>query len=832
MSPTPRPIELAPPRDALLRTGPIDDTVDTPADRTEEWPAGSLSKALADLEWPRLVEAVAARCRGPLGERLDDLPLAESPAEARANLRETGEAHRLAADGDPLPIDGAREIRGSLDRLRRRGALTGPDLRDIAQTLGAARVLRRYLSRHRDDAPALHTACAIDPTLDDVQDELVRAVEPDGRLADTASPELGRLRTEVANLRARIVAKLEQMLLKHEDIIQDRFHTVREGRYVLPVRTDAHEKIPGLVHGTSSSGATVFVEPRAIITQGNRLKMAQGELEREEARLLGILSARVAERLAEIEAAVRAVDRADLRQASARLGQDLGGTVIELDDEPALHLVDARHPVLALDGVEVVPNDLSLAAGQGMVISGPNAGGKTVALKLLGLSALMLRAGLPLPAAEGSRAGFFGPVLTDVGDEQSLEKNLSTFSAHVTNLVRVLREAGPRALILIDEIATGTDPGEGGALACALLEAFTDAGAAVAVTTHYEALKALATQHPALRNAAVGFDVARMAPTFRVRLDVPGTSSALAVAARFGMPEAVLARAREVLPEQSRTFEALVARLEARFASVDDEQRAAAEVRREAERLRAEARAELAELAARDKKQLSEEANRLMTRLREARAELRDARKALRKKAKHDEAALQAIREKLDRAAGTLGDPEVKAVATAPPAPRDERGTPPRPEALRAGQKVWLPRLRTVVDILEGPERGRLRVGAGPVKLWVSVDEVRLVEDPSAPAPRPRAEVPTTEPEPPPGERNTLDIRGMRVDDALTLTEGFLDRLYSDSEPLAYIVHGIGTGALRDAVRRHLGTVRQYVRRVRAGTLEEGGERITVAYLK
>ncbi|HJL17727.1 MAG TPA: Smr/MutS family protein [Sandaracinaceae bacterium LLY-WYZ-13_1] len=795
----------------------------------------ALDKARHDLEWDRVVEAVAARCTGPLAERLEALPIADSHGEARVALDEAREAFRLNELGAPLPLEGIREIRRSLDRVAREGALEGSELRDVASTLGAARALRRFLSRNRDEAPALHAACSTDPTLDDLQEELLGAVEPDGTLSDSASPDLGRLRTEVANLRARIVGRLEQMLVKHADVVQDRFHTLREGRYVLPIRTDAHEKIPGIVHGTSSSGATVFVEPRAIVNQGNRLKMAQGQLEREESRILGILAGRLRDRLSEVRAVVEALDRADLRHAAARLAKDLNGVIPELEPEPTLALVDARHPLLVLDGLDVVPNDLSLASGRALVLSGPNAGGKTVALKVLGLAALMARAGLPLPAAEGSRAGFLSPILTDVGDEQSIQKNLSTFSAHVTNLVSVLKNAGPKALVLLDEIATGTDPHEGAALACALVDALCARGAAVGVTTHYERLKAMAVEDERLTNASVGFDVEHMEPTFRVRLDVPGSSSALAVARRFGMPDDVLARAESLLPEESRAFDALIRGLEERATALEKEREAATAARRDAERLREEAAEALEKAKRRDKSKLTEEGQELLSQLRQARAELKDARKALRTSEARDESALQAVREQIAEVSGKV-DPESElgqAVRQPAAAPTD-RGRPVEADQLEIGQDVYVPRLRAEVTVVEPPSKGRVRVAAGPVKLWVRVDEVRRLDEAPAEAPPP---APAPEPAPasirPPGGENTLDVRGMRVDDALSMTESFLDRMFGASEAVAYVLHGVGSGALRDAIRSHLGAhAQQYVRRTRPGTTEEGGERMTVVYLR
>lgn len=821
-----------------------------------ETPPSPEARALLDLEWGRIVAAVAERCRGPLRERLAALPLAESKGEAKQALRETREAYRQLQLDDPLPIEGAREVGASLSRLSRQGDLDGPALYAIASTLGAARVLRRYLHKRREAVPGLYAACSLDPTLDAVKEDLLFAVEADGTLADSASPDLRRLRVEVQHLRARIVSRLEAMLLKHADIVQDRFHTVREGRYVVPVRTDAHEKLPGIVHGTSGSGATVFVEPRDIVQVGNRLKMAEGELEREVGRILSALSARVAERLPELRAACEGLDRADLRQASAQLAVDLGAVVVDLDEEAVVDLVDARHPLLELDGANVVPNDLSLAAGRGLVFSGPNAGGKTVSLKLLGLSALMVRAGLPLPAGEGSRAGFFAPVLTDVGDDQSIARNLSTFSAHIRNLVELLDASRGDAMVLLDEVATGTDPGEGGALACALIDDFCQSGAAVAVTTHYEPLKAMASADPRLENASVGFDVSQMRPTFRVRRGVPGSSSALAVASRFGIPARIVERAAEMLPEGSRRFEALVGSLNQKVSELEAERAVLEAARAEAEGLRDALRKECDALAARDRKALSAEAEAVMQALRRARGEVKDVRKQLR--VAEDQASLETLRARLRRVAG-----EVEQAPTGAQKPAPERASAavdtPRPSAsvadavaggTQAGRRVFLPRLKSEGEVLEGPTKGKVRVAAGPLKLWVEVEDVVFrdagssspvrsasqgsrIRDAPAEASPASASAASGDASAMPNADNTLDLRGMRVDDALTMAEGFLDRLYGRSEPVAFLLHGVGSGALRDALRTHLGRhAEHYVRRIRPGTLEEGGERITVVYLR
>lgn len=795
-------------------------------------------KTLRDLGWDTLVRAVGARCRGPLAHR-PRLPIARTREGARLAHAETTEVLNLLRAGESLPLDGIFDLRASLKRAERGGVLDGPSLRDVMKTLRAARGLRRYLSSRRELLEALSRACPLDPTLDDLEEDLSYAIDEDGTLSDNASPELRRLRTEVANLRQRLVRRLEELLVKHSNIVQDRFHTLREGRYVVPIRRDAHEKLPGIVHGTSASGATVFVEPRALVEQGNRLKIAQGELEREELRILTELSELIAEHVAPIRAACDALDHADLRQAGARLGFDLDAEPLDFADEPVIELGAARHPILLLESVDVVPSDLELKAGGALVLSGPNAGGKTVALKNFGLAALMIRAGLPFPAKEGSKVGFFEPVLSDVGDEQSLQKNLSTFSAHITNITRILDESREGALVLLDELASGTDPGEGAALAVALAEAFVRRGAAVALTTHYEPLKALGTRDERFTNAAVGFDVARMRPTFLLHWGIPGASSALAVAQRFGIPEHIVEAARGVLPDQTRNFDELVQTLHTHQRALVD---AEAEIAQERRGLRDE-RQKLADtrqkLEARGQKAINEEAERVRKELRDLRRSLKETRKGIRE-AKH-ERDLEETRKRLDDATRTVDER----------APRisEEDVAPALTELPAAGDEVFLAQLGRSAKVVEVDDgKSRVRVAAGAMKLWVDLADLRAAPETSAgkaskskggakpksapPFRKPKSwDKPAEESKPVSTPDNTLDLRGMRVDDALAMTESFLDRLYGASARAAFIVHGVGTGALREAVRELLRDRGDYVHSYRSGTTEEGGDRLTVVTL-
>ncbi|MEM9193029.1 MAG: MutS2/Smr-associated SH3 domain-containing protein, partial [Myxococcota bacterium] len=677
-------------------------------------PPRRMQKTLEDLEWNRLTKSVQSRCVGR--SRNEPLPLADGPEATARTLAESKEAWTLLVAGEPLPLDGLREVDEHLLRLGRQGVLDAAALRDLMLTIGHAGQLRRFLGARRNECPNLQVACSSDPTLDGLGEELSSALTPEGKLADNASPELRRLRTETANLRGRLIARLEALIQKRGELLSDRFYTQRDGRYVIPVRADAHERVSGIVHGTSQSGATIFVEPRELIAQGNRLRLAQGEMEREENRILALLSDRVRERLAELTAAVAALAHADLKSATARLARDLDARFVELSTEPAIELREARHPLLVLDGVDVVATSLTVAAGQALVISGPNAGGKTVALKLLGLSVLCQRAGLPFPCAEGTRSGYFDAVLTDVGDDQSMQKNLSTFSAHIKNVADILSRADEQALVLLDEVATGTDPGEGAALACAVVDSLCRRGSAVAVTTHYEPLKAFALRDDRLTNASVGFDSEKFLPTFEIHPGVPGSSSALYVARRFGLPSEVIDFAETALPEQSRTFDDLVRKLEAQRSELAA---AAADLRREQEALEAEKtrldqRAEA--LEARDRRKVGQEAERLLDQIRRARDELRAAKKELRRKDRTAEA--------LKRSEARIAQAVETVQAAGPAEPVDEPSRPPIEGTVSPGDRVFVPHLRVEAAVLEVLDDDRLRVAAGNLKVTVKRSEV------------------------------------------------------------------------------------------------------------
>lgn len=793
-----------------------------------------LDKTLDDLEWPRIESAVSELRRAPASTHAG-LPQASTRGAAEQYLAETAEALTLLRDGEPLPLDGIRDVSQHILRVERHGALDAPALHELRLTLGTTRGLRRFLAARRERLPALSLACPFDPTLDRMFDVLNDALDPEGTLADHASAELKRLRIETRNLRAHMIARLEELVYKHSDLLSDTFYTLRDGRYVLPVRSDAHERVHGIVHGASASGSTVFVEPRQLITQGNRLKLAEAEEEREVLRVLASLSDEVRSEVPSLRTAFESLLHADLRAACAKLCQRLSLTRPVVAEVARIRLKQAKHPMLLLDGVAVVANDVDAEAGHALVISGPNAGGKTVALKLLGLAALMVRAGLFLPADEGSECGFFHAVLSDIGDAQSLSKNLSTFSAHVRRMTHVIDVAGEGTLVLLDELAGSTDPEEGAALACAVVERLCEQRAAIAVTTHYEPLKARALSDSRLRNASVGFDVTRMAPTFRLRLGVPGASSALAVAERFGMPRAVVERARMVLPEQSKHFDALVKQLETQLDSLEAQSAQIEADRLAAQIARASLERELALQKAREKKQLSQEAQALATALREARSEIERAKKAAKQQTQSAE-ELRAASKRLDAiSSATVQTAEVRALLTTQT--EEPEGQAVALADLTVGKRLYAPHLRTDVEVLEPPQKGRVRVAAGPMRLWLELGQLRNRALPVAPpkddtkAPKGKSSTLTNRPAVRSSD-NSIDLRGMRVEDAISMLDAFLDRMYGRDESVAYVEHGFGSGALREAVREHLARPSPYVAGVRAGMPDEGGERLTVVTLR
>jgi len=805
-----------------------------------------MARTLEDLGWPTLVDHWAKRCATARGQaRVRARQLFDDPAAARERAAEITEARGLASRDLALPLGSISDIAAAIARVRKAAALEAPELVAVATTGRALSRLRTHLRDHAAIAPRLAGKGAQIGDLGHVYHPILEAFDADGRLVDHASDALGPLRRALAAIKAQLEKRMQGLLTdeRFSPYLQDAYYTQREERYVLPVRTDGKGFVRGIVHGTSQSGQTLFIEPEEIVDLNNRAKLAEAEVLDEERRILIKFSGWVAEEADAFEASLAAAEELDVIGAAAIMAEDTVSAEPILDDAPRVALLHARHPLMLLADRRCVANDVTVDAGQTLLVSGPNAGGKTVALKTVGLAALMARAGLHLTAESGSAIGWFPDIRTDIGDAQSLEKDLSTFSGHMVNLRELLATAGRGSLVLIDEIAVGTDPEQGAALAQAVLEALADAGVTSIVTTHYERLKALGATDARFANASVGFDLSRLEPTFKLHLGTPGSSGALAVAQRMGIAVPVVERARSLMG-------AHVVKVEELLASVADQQRRI-EIERAA--LLAELEAVEAERAAhralrdsaraRFEKQTRAVHGEALAELKAARREIEEVRRALRAKA----AAEQATADDVRAANRRLVTPGAQVARHEPQRPLPP-GTPATPEKLVQGAAVIVPRLgRAEVVALLPDNKVEVRVGsmraALPIKdVLMDTHRARRAEQQRrarevAPAPSAASDVQLVDGAPAGGRAGartvdtTVDVRGSRADEAIAVVDRFIDESLIAARDTIFVIHGHGTGALRAAIRAHLG-LHKGVERFRAGEQSEGGDGVTVAFLK
>ncbi len=790
----------------------------------------SPDRAPAPLGWPEILAALSSRCRLPAGQRQAlALPFQPDAAAAREALARVEEARRLSEAGASLPLGGLGDVEGPLDRAAKGGVLEPLALREVATLARAAARTRAALIARVAEAPTLSVLAAPIEVDERLADRIERAIEPSGAISDRASPELAQARERTRGLHRALKAQVETYLgdPEFERHLRDRYFTIRNERYVLPIVVASRSAVPGIVHNASQSGQTLFVEPEGMVELGNELAIATALAAEEEARVLRELSGAVAARAGALAAALGVLAALDVLEGSARLASDLDAHPPEVCGErEGFELLSLRHPLLTLQGKKVVASHARLAPpARALIVSGPNGGGKTVAISAVGLAALMLRAGLPVAAAEGSRLPFFLEVKAAVDERGDLHKDLSTFTAHLTAVKAMLAGAVPGSLVLVDEIAADTDPREGAALAAAILEALLERGATVLVTTHLDELKALALTDPAYANARVGFDSVRLAPTYQLLLGSPGSSSAIEVAARLGLPPGVVERARQArhghggaLGEALAALEAERARLGAEREALSRQLTAARATEARAAAREAAARAAEREAAARLGDAVAEE-------LEAAREEVAALLASLQaqptvRKATEAAAQLEAWRAQV---AGAAKVAETKVATAAEALPGGQ---------LRPGVRVRIASLGQEGEVLEVDGKQAL-VQAGPLKvrrpladlvpLTGKAREARL----GVSAAERLAAAEEARPDVPRSAARRLDVRGLRVEELLREVERFLDRLYTEGEPDCTILHGHGTGALKQALRGAL-SASPYVGAFRPGDRHEGGDAATV----
>lgn len=770
----------------------------------------------------------ASRALAEALQPTDQLP------EARRRQATTVEALKLPGLRPALHMGGVHDVRPLAERARVGASLAPDELLDVASTVRGARAWRHGLSSLQDETPELlnlaQAFLSDHPGLvEDIQD----AISDNGEILDSASPGLARIRTELRGAHDRLVTRLREIMSNapFRDVVQDPVVTQRNGRYVIPIRAEARGQVPGIVHDQSASGATLFVEPLAVVEMANRWRTLILEEEREVERILRALSQTVGEQADELSSSVEGLAQIDVARAAGALAEQQRATAPELlglprpAGQPVLTLKSARHPLLT---GTVVPITLELGGDfDVLLITGPNTGGKTVALKTAGLLALMAQAGLLIPADEGSSVAVFERVQADIGDEQSLQQSLSTFSSHVSRIVRMLSDADSCSLILLDELGAGTDPQEGAAIARALLDFLRERGAYVIATTHYPELKSYAEATARVQNASVEFDLQTLSPTYRLMVGMPGRSNALLIAERLGMPHEVLDAARTYVSPQTLEAETMLDQIARERAIAEDARARALKEAAEAATLKIRARGLLRE-AERKHHEVWEQAQatadqELADLRREAhrvRLQLQSARSA---------GLTESARQAVDAA---LNLPQRLDVPAVPVVPAPEEA-PPEAATVAVGAEVMVPRLglpgrvmsvrddSVEVEVLGRRVRMPLRELEGATRPTSA--ERRAAQPERLPAiavASPRGDVPYQ-----------LDLRGMRRDEALERLEQYLEDASLVGLPEARIVHGKGTGAIRQAVREALRRS-QFVARYAPEPDASGGDGATQVWLK
>ena len=811
-------------------------------------PIGVSDKTLHDLEWPAVVAALQAQTSTLRGRTAcESLSFAESIDEARESLAQAAEMMALIESEEEPSLAGIHDVRQWVVGAKKEIPIDPEGLVSLLETMESAHRLRRFLQTS-EHTPALKKLRDRFHLVEEVTDGIDYAVDrASNRLQDWASSELGELRNRAEGLQQRVRETIQRIMHRREvaEILQDDYFTVRDDRYVLPVLSGRKNMLPGIVHGSSATGATMYIEPQELVNLNNELKVARMEVEREERRILRELAELVATHADKILRNLEALEWIDLLLAKAKLGVAWDASIPEIVEDARADLIAARHPVLLLKGARVVPNDLRIGSDfKVLVLSGANTGGKTVALKTVGLCVLLAMAGIPVPCKKGSKIGMFREVVTVMGDEQSLSDDLSTFSGNLVKLNRVLAQCGLESLVLLDEIIVGTEPTEGAALAQAILEGFADRGACAIVTTHYEPLKRMAFARNDFTNAAVGCDLKTWKPTYEVSIGLPGASAALQIAADLGTDTGVIARAREVLEgREDPDSDSLVKDLQARLEEANERNKALERQRIELEEMKARLEARIDEIEEREQE---EELVRVRLRrdlLRRTENELKELVKSLQKSKdmRATNQQLQDIRQELKSTAkdeSFLEEEDEDAPAEAQKdAQNAGRGTS---SSLRS---VRIPDLETNGILLEGPDkRGFALIEIGSIKMrlessrYVELDgegvearagvkKASLME--AIAQSKAEAKHKTKTGSAFGSHALTLDLRGETVETGLEKLESFLDRSFRDGIGQATVIHGHGTGRLKTAVRDYLPDA-PFVARWRPGEKGEGGDGVTV----
>ena len=788
-----------------------------------------MEKSFITLELPAVLEMLAAQAESELGkEQARALEPSQNAEEVRRRLQETNDAARLMTLRGSPSFSGIRDIRPALDRARLGGALNTRELLNIAGLARCARLCKAYLADEKHEKTSIDSLFHGLRANKYLEERIFTAIPAEDEIADSASTDLADIRRKMRAAAARARDALNKILSSpsYAKALQEPIITMRSDRYVLPVRADHKNAVPGLVHDISSSGMTLFIEPMAAVKANNELRELAAKEKLEIERILAELSAECADHADDFSSDCVLLVRLDLIFAKARLSYKMDAAAAEIS-ENGIVLRRARHPLL--DPAKAVPIDLTLGDEfDTLVITGPNTGGKTVALKTIGLLCSMNQCGLHIPAADGSSLPVFRHILADIGDEQSIEQSLSTFSAHMKNIVGILSDCEEGSLVLFDELGAGTDPTEGAALAISIIEYARGCGATIAATTHYAELKVYATNEPGVQNASCEFDVETLCPTYRLLVGIPGKSNAFAISRRLGLEESIISDASGRVGTETRSFEATIEKLEQTRHALERDRDEAARLLRKAEEeekkasmLRAElsVRLEKAEVKARRDAQrildeAREEADRVFAELDEMRRSANDEQQA-------DEInrARTEMRRRLNEKEAALRPAEADQ-------PKENRQSSRK---LRPGDTVVIKSMGVKAEVLSVAKDGTVSVKAGIMNVTAKEDELLLQEDKSGKKPVSShaagtgARIMHVAPE--------IDLRGMESLEAVLAAERYLDSAVMAKLKTVTIIHGKGTGALREAIQQMLKR-NKLVKNYRLGRYGEGETGVTVVELK
>ncbi|MCD8376808.1 MAG: endonuclease MutS2 [Oscillospiraceae bacterium] len=778
-------------------------------------------KSMVTLELPRVLERLSQQAATQEGRaRCLELRPSADPREVERRLAETTAALEMLVQKGSPSLSGVKPVQAALQRANRGGSLNTRELLDVAAVLRAARAAGEYGGGQGLLAPLFQS---LTPNRY-LEDAITSSIPGENEISDAASPELSSLRRHIRAAESRVREVLNRLLGSSQSrFLQENLVTQRGGRFVVPVKAEHKNDIPGLVHDVSGSGSTFFIEPMGVVKANNELRELKAKEEKEIERILAQLSAQCAQFQEDISLNYNLLVQLDCIFARAQLSARMRGTAPKISSR-GLFLRRARHPLL--DPASAVENDLSLGEDfDTLVITGPNTGGKTVTLKTIGLLTLMAQCGLHLPAGDGSAVRVFSHVLADIGDEQSIDQSLSTFSAHMVTIVGILEQADENALILFDELGAGTDPVEGAALAAAILEETRGRGALVCATTHYAELKLYAMTTDGVENACCQFDVETLAPTYRLLLGVPGKSNAFAISQRLGLPEDVIEKAARRLDAGSVRFEDVLTRLEQQRAAMEQEKEQAARLRRELE--------ESARAAREYRRQMEQQKEKASAQARaEAQALLADTRREMdqvfremneMRRAQEKQADWQQVNERRAALRRQVNQAEERLGQGGP-----EPEPPPAGRPAVQGDTVELLKMGVTATVLAVQKDGTLQLQAGILKVTARQEEVRVVEQAKKPKQTAQSGV---QRQPHAGAASELDLRGMTCDEAVSAADFFLDNALLARLTQVTLIHGKGTGAVRKAIRDYLKRSR-YVKSFRPGRYGEGEDGVTIVELK